>query len=250
MISLYIKTHNKTGMKYFGKTTKNPHTYKGSGKIWKRHIAKYGYDVTTEVVGQFLCQDECTAYALALSEELDIVNSPDYANLIPENGLDGAPIGSAGYRDFTDQQRIEATERSLNMWKCPEFKAMIASRWTEQRRMESSIRLKESLSAPEKRAEISKRFKDIPLTQEHRNSISKSLIGRVKSEAHRESLAMSRILKFNPEFQYKTYSEFRDECVRLYGLGNSIRGISMQLDVGWGAVKAAVISNTYLLKEE
>jgi hypothetical protein len=32
MISLYIKTHNTTGMKYLGKTTRNPFKYRGSGK--------------------------------------------------------------------------------------------------------------------------------------------------------------------------------------------------------------------------
>lgn len=38
-ITLYIKIHNVTGLKYFGKTTKNnPEKYTGSGKHWKRHI--------------------------------------------------------------------------------------------------------------------------------------------------------------------------------------------------------------------
>lgn len=44
---LYEKIHNKTGLKYFGKTTQNPYTYQGSGKRWKNHIKKHGYDVTT-----------------------------------------------------------------------------------------------------------------------------------------------------------------------------------------------------------
>ena len=34
---LYVKQHNKTGLKYFGKTTKkDPLKYKGSGLYWKR----------------------------------------------------------------------------------------------------------------------------------------------------------------------------------------------------------------------
>ncbi len=45
---LYIKTHNKTGMKYFGKTvSEDPEKYSGSGVYWKRHIEKHGNDVTT-----------------------------------------------------------------------------------------------------------------------------------------------------------------------------------------------------------
>lgn len=53
ILSLYIKTHNITGLKYFGKTIKNPFKYKGSGKYWTRHLAIHGNDVTTEVVATF-----------------------------------------------------------------------------------------------------------------------------------------------------------------------------------------------------
>ena len=36
---LYLKTHNKTGMKYLGITTGDPiNSYKGSGAEWKKHI--------------------------------------------------------------------------------------------------------------------------------------------------------------------------------------------------------------------
>ena len=35
---LYVKTHNVTGLKYFGKTTRNPLTTNGSGVYWKSHI--------------------------------------------------------------------------------------------------------------------------------------------------------------------------------------------------------------------
>ena len=50
-IYLYVKTHNITGLKYLGKTINpDPHSYKGSGTIWLRHIKKHGYDVTTEIL--------------------------------------------------------------------------------------------------------------------------------------------------------------------------------------------------------
>lgn len=95
MIYLYIKTHNKTGLKYFGKTTKkDPNSYQGSGKFWKRYVKKHGYDVTTEVLGCFKEEDECTQFALRFSEEYNIVDSPEWANLREENGLDGAPKGN------------------------------------------------------------------------------------------------------------------------------------------------------------
>ena len=86
---LYIKTHNITGLKYFGKTTnKDPYKYKGSGTYWKRHLKKHGYDVTTEVLGYYINEKECKSDSLKFSKENDIVNSKQWANL-KEETLDG-----------------------------------------------------------------------------------------------------------------------------------------------------------------
>lgn len=93
MIYLYVKSHNVTGLKYFGKTIQNPFKYKGSGKHWVRHIKKHGYDVTTEIVGQFETEEEAKEFALSFSKENDIVESNSWANLKEENGLDGSPVG-------------------------------------------------------------------------------------------------------------------------------------------------------------
>lgn len=90
MVTLYIKTHNKTGLKYFGKTTQDPFKYKGSGIYWKRHIEKYGYDVNTEILGTFVNKsEELVEKALKFSKDNNIVKSKQWANLKPENGLDG-----------------------------------------------------------------------------------------------------------------------------------------------------------------
>jgi len=45
---LYIKKHNVTGLKYFGKTVRDPLKYKGSGQYWLTHLKQHGNDVTTE----------------------------------------------------------------------------------------------------------------------------------------------------------------------------------------------------------
>ena len=48
---LYIKTHNTTGLKYLGQTSKqNPYTYCGSGKDWVKHLNEHGYNVHTEIL--------------------------------------------------------------------------------------------------------------------------------------------------------------------------------------------------------
>lgn len=92
MISLYVKTHNKTGLKYFGKTkNKNVHAYSGSGVYWKRHLEKHGKDYTTEIVAQFSEDqlEEITKFATDFSIKNDIVDSKEWANFTIETGLDG-----------------------------------------------------------------------------------------------------------------------------------------------------------------
>lgn len=85
---LYIKTHNVTGLKYFGKTTQNPFKYKGSGKYWINHIKNYGNDVITEIYGFYIIKELCLNDAIKFSIENDIVNSSLWANLKLEE-LDG-----------------------------------------------------------------------------------------------------------------------------------------------------------------
>jgi hypothetical protein len=86
---LYIKTHNLTGLKYFGKTTQDPMRYVGSGKYWSRHLKIHGNDVSTEIIRFFIFEDECRLFALRFSLENDIVKSDLWANLKEENGVDG-----------------------------------------------------------------------------------------------------------------------------------------------------------------
>lgn len=83
-IHLYVKTHNVSGLKYFGKTTSNPHSYRGSGKVWVEHLKQFGNDVTTKIIGSFNDHDECAAVARKFSADNNIVESDEWANLIPE----------------------------------------------------------------------------------------------------------------------------------------------------------------------
>lgn len=85
---LYIKTHNVTGLKYFGKTIKDPLKYNGSGKYWCAHLKKHGYDITTEILGYYTNKEECMNAALEFSDKNKIVESSDWANMRIEM-LDG-----------------------------------------------------------------------------------------------------------------------------------------------------------------
>ena len=89
IIYLYLKQHNKTGLKYFGKTSKNPYIYNGSGVYWTRHLKTNGRDISTIKVWEFTRQEVCTRFALWYSKKFNIVKSKEYANLCLENGLDG-----------------------------------------------------------------------------------------------------------------------------------------------------------------
>jgi hypothetical protein len=92
---LYLKTHNKTNLKYLGKTvSEDPHLYQGSGKVWKRHIAKHGYDVTTEILLTTDCKDELREAGLYYSNLWNIVESKEFANLMQESGDGGAQVWS------------------------------------------------------------------------------------------------------------------------------------------------------------
>jgi len=85
-IYLYLKQHNTTGLKYLGQTTKDPFTYQGSGKHWVRHIKKHGYDVTTIILYETIYKEERKEQGLYYSDLWNIVDSNDFANLIPEGG--------------------------------------------------------------------------------------------------------------------------------------------------------------------
>ena len=112
--TLMLKTHNTTGLKYFCKTVnegRKRDRYRGSGKIWTRHIKKHGNDVTTEIVAEYdwynlFFEEEISTFALNWSSVNNIVDDPGYANLEPENGLDGWVPG----RKFSDEHRTNLSE--------------------------------------------------------------------------------------------------------------------------------------------
>jgi hypothetical protein len=113
---LYIKT-SPLGLKYFGKTTKDPFTYLGSGKIWKRHIKKHSLamdDIKTEIVFETNDVDELIKKGIELSNLYNVVESKEWANLREENGDGGNTSKFIDYSNpvFHDSNR----SRHLNAW--------------------------------------------------------------------------------------------------------------------------------------
>ena len=99
---LYIKQHNITGLKYFGKTISNPASYQGSGTYWSSHIKKHGRDVTTIWTELFNDRDNLIEFAIFFSELHNIVKCDKWANLKQEDGLMGGHHGNV-----TDETRLK-----------------------------------------------------------------------------------------------------------------------------------------------
>lgn len=108
---LYIKQHSITSLKYFGKTSQNPHTYMGSGKYWKSHIKKHGQrHVQTLWVSEPFTDTSINDVAVTFSIENNIVESNEWANLEIETGLDGRPCGPV----HSDEWKRELSIRMRN----------------------------------------------------------------------------------------------------------------------------------------
>lgn len=132
-IYLYVKTHRVTGLKYLGTTvSKNPHNYKGSGKYWRNHIKKHGYDVDTEILFETKSKEELAEKGLYYSKLWNIVDSTEWANLKPESGAGG------GYVAGSKSARIVSTKLTGHPnWSKP---------WTTEAKQKLSKTNKEALA--------------------------------------------------------------------------------------------------------
>jgi len=134
-VCLYIFTHNKTGLKYFGKTTRyfTEETllrYKGSGIYWKQHLKKHGSDIAVEIYGIYNL-DKVKEIALKFSEENNIVTALNasgkkvWANLVLENGIDGGDNNSG--KKFPNRKCV-SEEGKNNISKSKKGKIIVANR--------------------------------------------------------------------------------------------------------------------------
>lgn len=127
MVTLYIATHNQTGLKYFGKSERHltekelQLKYHGSGSLWKRHLKEFGDDVTMKVVGTYELE-EASKIALKFSEENNIVQSKEWANLIPENCYTGAGDVKTGltYEEYYGEEKAKEIKAKISRVKSNE----------------------------------------------------------------------------------------------------------------------------------
>lgn len=132
IIYLYIKTHNITGLKYLGKTTRNPFKYKGSGKYWNLHLKKHGVDITTEILLETTDKNEIKSAGLYYSQLFNIVDSEEWANLKPE-------CGDGGGMTPEIINKILATKKANGYVMSEETKIKISKTLTGHKRSTESI---------------------------------------------------------------------------------------------------------------
>lgn len=146
---LYIKQHSNTGLKYFGITTrKDPIKYLGSGKYWRNHIKKHGTAyVITLWIQLFEDQESLTDFALLFSEHWDIVNSKEWANMVPEYGI------NKGGPHFSGRKHSEETRAKLSF---------ASSNITEENRAKKSAARKGKVNSTETKEKISSSHLKLP----------------------------------------------------------------------------------------
>lgn len=129
IIYLYLKTHNKTGLQYLGKTIQDPFKYKGSGLVWQRHIKKHGNDVTTQILLATDDKDDLRETGVFFSKLFNVVNNKNFANLTEESGDGGATRGIGWNHSESTKQKLRTPKKNtLNMKQAQQNRAAEISR--------------------------------------------------------------------------------------------------------------------------
>jgi transposase len=180
-IYLYVKTHNKTGLKYLGQTSsKDPHKYSGSGVYWKLHLEKHGYDYTTEILKECKSKEEIRNLGTYYSNLWNILESDEWANLKIEQG-DG------GRQSEEVRRRIGEAGKGRTPWN--KGKQI----WSEEER--KLIGERNKLRGPQSAETIAKRVSKTTgkvRTEEQRKRSSDAQKGRKLTPEHIEKLKQAR----------------------------------------------------------
>jgi hypothetical protein len=193
-IYLYIKTHQTTSLKYFGKTTRDPYTYKGSGTYWKSHLKKHGNNVDTELLG-FFNEEEVESVALKFSKDNNIVESKEWANLIEENGLDGGATFTG--KPLSAETRAKLSAAHKGKTRSAETRAKISAAkkgkpLSEETKAKLSAVKKGKPLSEETKAKMSAAKKGKPLSEEHKAKMSAAKKGKPLSEEHKAKISAAK----------------------------------------------------------
>jgi hypothetical protein len=169
---LCIKQHSITKKKYFCKTTKpDPIKYLGSGTYWNDHINKHGKQfVETIWLSDLYTDTSISEHALHFSAENNIVESDAWANLKPENGLDGGT--SKGSMSDDGRDRISKSRTGNSPWN----KGVPMS---EEQKKILSIANTGTIRSEESKQKQSNSTSGIPKSEDHKSKISAANKGQI-----------------------------------------------------------------------
>jgi len=165
-----------TGLRYFGKTTRDPLTYNGSGKRWTNHINKHGRSLDTIWTEKFDDMALCQEFAEFFSEFFNIVKDERWANLKPENGNDGG--SSLGHK------KSETAKARMSIAKL----GKPSGRNTNYRNGRKDT--------PETIAKRSATLTGRTLSEEHKAAMSKALRGRKLTAEDRANKSAAQKLRW------------------------------------------------------
>jgi hypothetical protein len=197
MIYLYKKTHKTTGLQYLGKTARaDPYTYPGSGKRWRAHLDKHGYEFDTEILAESENPSEIAKMGLHYSHLWNVVDDENWANLKPESG-DG---GTFTHTSESKKKIGDARRGRANGFKGKSYEEIQKdSAAAQQRRDKHSKLMKEnnpfkgkshSSNTRQKMVESAKRR--TALTEEERKASWGHLKGKPWSEARRAAQKLNK----------------------------------------------------------
>lgn len=195
---LYIKKHSITGLKYFGKTTKDPYKYHGSGTHWTRHIKLHGKEhIVTLWVSELYYDTSIVDHATHFSIENNIVESSNWANLKPENGLDGNPSGTT--HSVEAKAKISAARKGKKLGPQSDEHILKLSIARQGKIVSAETKIKQSIALTGK--------KYGPYSIERRANISASLIGKRISDEQRAKLSANRMGKKRGPYKTKKHHD-------------------------------------------
>lgn len=194
-IYLYVKTHNKTGLKYLGKTnSKDPYKYPGSGKYWTSHIKIHGNDVTTEILKECQTKEDIKYWGEYYSNLWNIVKDISWANLKPETGEGGGVPGIPRSKETIEKIR----NKNLGKKRPPEFGIKMSQALTGKPKSEEAIKKSASSRTGLKRSD------------EFCKKASDRQIGIPKSADHIEKLRAWRKTDEGKEIMKKAWEKRRN----------------------------------------
>ena len=205
-IYLYVKT-SPLGLKYLGKTIKDPIKYRGSGLVWLNHIKKHKIrtkDIITEILFISDNNEDIKEKGIYYSELFNVVVSKEWANLKVENGDGG---WSGWHNEDTRRKMSEARKGKIiseeikkhmsDGQKGKKHSEETKKKMSEsKKKMSDETRSKIRLSALNRSNAYKSKMSDIKkgviITEDVRIKISKANIGKKLSEETKKKMSESK----------------------------------------------------------